>query len=367
MKILTILGARPQFIKAAMVSRAVRLFNERAGTDRIVEEILHTGQHFDDNMSRTFFEEMDIPEPAIHLGIRGNGPGDAVGRMLMGIDKEIVARQPDGVLVYGDTHSTLAGALAAAQRHVPVAHVEAGLRSFNRRMPEETNRILTDHVSALLFCPTRAAMKNLANEGIVRGVHHVGDVMYDAALAFGSLAERRSTILRDLELDSKGYYLATVHRAENADEPRRLGSILAALRELAGERTVVFPVHPRTRARLGDGDLGTSSLPSSLRMIDPVSYLDMVQLERNARAILTDSGGVQKEAYFHGVPCITLRDETEWVETVEAGWNRLAGSDPDRILAAVRDARAGRPIPDYGRGESAAAIIGHLEARSGSA
>ena len=362
LKILTVVGARPQFIKAAMVSRAVRRSNERAGSVRIIEEILHTGQHYDDNMSRTFFEELDIPEPAIHLGIRGNGPGDAVGRMLMGIETEIVARRPDGVLVYGDTHSTLAGALAAAQRHVPVAHVEAGLRSFNRRMPEETNRILADHVSALLFCPTRAAVANLANEGIVQGVHHVGDVMYDAALAFGGLAGRRSTILRDLGLEPKGYYLATVHRAENADDSGRLGGILAALRELAGDRTVVFPLHPRTRARLGNGEEKKPPSSSGLRMIDPVSYLDMVQLERNARIILTDSGGVQKEAYFHGVPCITLREETEWVETLEAGWNRLAGSDAGRILAAVREAGAGRPIPDYGRGESAEAIVARLEA-----
>jgi len=353
MKILTIVGARPQFIKAAMVSRAVLKHNAAHPASPIVEEILHTGQHYDDSMSRVFFEEMKIPQPVVNLNV-GSGPhGAMTAKMLEGIEKEIIDRKPDWVLLYGDTNSTLAGALAAAKLQVPVAHVEAGLRSFNWRMPEEINRIVADHVSSLLFCPTHAAVANLTKEGITRGVHHVGDVMYDAALLFGELAGKESAILHDLGLSPGQYLLATVHRAENTDDPARLGSIMSALQKLAETTTVVFPVHPRTRSKLSD----LRSLTSDLCLTPPVSYLDMVKLEKHAKCILTDSGGVQKEAYFHGVPCVTLRDETEWVETVEAGWNQLVGADTGRILAAVDQARQGRPIAEYGNGSSAWGIL----------
>jgi len=353
LKILTIVGARPQFIKAAMVSRAIVEHNRLGESPTVVEEILHTGQHYDVNMSDIFFRQMEIPEPVVNLHAGSGMHGEMTGRMLTQIEREIVTRKPDWVLVYGDTNSTLAGALAAAKLHVPLAHVEAGLRSFNKGMPEEINRILTDHVSSLLFCPTHASMENLRNEGITRGVHHVGDVMYDAALMFGEIAGRTSTILRDLNLTPRQYHLATVHRAENTDDPARLKSILSAFVEI-GEQ-VVFPIHPRTRARLDACNLKFRT--HNLQFIDPLSFLDMVQLEKHAHCILTDSGGVQKEAYFHGVPCITLRDETEWVETVEAGWNQVAGADAERIGAAVRQAHAGRMITEYGEGHSAAHVL----------
>lgn len=369
MKILTIVGARPQFIKAAMVSRAVLRHNAAHPEALVTEEILHTGQHYDENMSDVFFRQMGIPAPAVNLNIGSGLHGAMTARMLEGIEKEILDRKPDMVLVYGDTNSTLAGALAASKLHVPVAHVEAGLRSFNKRMPEEINRILTDHVSSLLFCPTHAAVKNLANENITKGVHHVGDVMYDAALVFGEIAERESTILKDLALSPKKYLLATVHRAENTDDPVRLRNIMAALQELAVREPVIFPVHPRTRAKFRDqqsappvsdfrpptSDLGSRT--SALRLIPPLSFLDMVQMEKHARCILTDSGGVQKEAYFHRVPCVTLRDETEWIETIEAGWNQVVGAEMKKIIAAVHQARAGSSIPEYGQGNCAEDVV----------
>lgn len=357
-KILTIVGARPQFIKAAMVSRAVVEHNRRGENPIIVEEILHTGQHYDVNMSDIFFQQMQIPEPAINLGAGTGMHGEMTGRMLSQIEQEIVNRNPDWVLVYGDTNSTLAGALAAAKLHVPVAHVEAGLRSFNKRMPEEINRILTDHVSSLLFCPTHAAVSNLGNEGITHGVHHVGDVMYDAALVFGEIAERKSTILRDLNLEPGKYHVATVHRAENTDDSARLQNIINAFNEL--KELVVLPLHPRTKKILQSICPSLLTPHPSLRIIDPVSFLDMMQLEKHAKCILTDSGGVQKEAYFHGVPCVTLREETEWVETVNAGWNQVVGADIEKIIAAVRHARAGLTITEYGQGNSADDILRYL-------
>jgi len=353
---MTVVGARPQFIKAAMVSRAIVAHNRSGATPQIMEEIIHTGQHYDENMSKIFFQQMRIPKPAVNLNTGSGSHGEMTGRMLEKIEREIMARKPDWVLVYGDTNSTLAGALAAAKLHVPVAHVEAGLRSFNKRMPEEINRILTDHVSSLLLCPTRAAVANLANEGITRGVYQVGDVMYDAAFVFGEIAEHESSILRDLGLAPKGYLLATIHRAENTDDLSRLQSILAAFAGL-GE-LVVFPIHPRTRSRVDA--LNLKSNITNLKFIDPVSYLDMVQLEKNSRVILTDSGGVQKEAYFHGVPCVTLRDETEWVETVAAGWNQVVGADSSKIMKAVREARTGKVIEEYGAGNTAEIIIQRL-------
>ena len=364
MKLLTIVGARPQFIKAAMVSRAIIAHNQlvTSHSSLVTEDILHTGQHYDPNMSDIFFKQMQIPEPVVNLHAGTGMHGEMTGRMLAQIEKEIVERKPDWLLVYGDTNSTLAGALAAAKLHVPVAHVEAGLRSFNKRMPEEINRILTDNVSTLLLCPTHAAIANLANEGITQGVHHVGDVMYDAALVFGEIAAAKSTIIVDLGLTPGEYLLATVHRAENTDDPIRLQSILSAFAKL--DKPVIFPVHPRTRLKIADlfpsPVTRHSSLFSNIHFIAPISYLDMVQLEKHAHCILTDSGGVQKEAYFHGVPCVTLRDETEWVETVKAGWNQVVGADTMKIITAVGQANAGTTITEYGQGRSSEQVLRFL-------
>jgi UDP-N-acetylglucosamine 2-epimerase len=319
MKIVSVVGARPQFIKCAPVSRLLR----RSAT----EVLLHTGQHYDANMSASFFEQLQIPEPHYNLQVGSASHGAQTAEMLRGIESVLVQEEPDMVIVYGDTNSTLAGALAASKLLIPVAHVEAGLRSFNRRMAEEQNRIIADHLSRLLFCPTQTAVGNLEREGIRAGVHSVGDVMYDALMFNAELASRRSTILRQLGVDPRHYILATVHRAENTDDSAVLCRLVDAFGRLADR--VVFPVHPRTRARLRDG-----RLPPNVLAIDPVLYLDMLTLERNARLILTDSGGVQKEAFWLSVPCVTLRNETEWVETVRAGWNILAGSDIDTILAA---------------------------------
>lgn len=344
-KIVSIVGARPQFIKAAPVSRVLR--------QQHAEVLLHTGQHYDHNMSAVFFEELGIPEPDYNLGI-GSGPhGQQTGQMLEAIEKVLLDQRPDWVLVYGDTNSTLAGALAAVKLHIPVAHVEAGLRSFNRRMPEEHNRVLTDHAADLLLCPTETAVENLAREGITRGVHNVGDVMYDAVLHNIGIAGKRSTVLRRLALKSGGYLLATVHRAENTDDPSRLAAIVEAFG--AVQEPIVFPAHPRTRSALGASGL---SVPANVQLVEPVGYLDMLLLEKHARLILTDSGGVQKEAYFFAVPCVTLRDETEWVETVEAGWNVVVGADPQRIAAAVRSLRpSGAPPEVFGDGRASERMV----------
>ena len=342
-RILTVVGARPQFVKAAAVSRAI------AAGSAVTEEMVHTGQHFDPEMSDVFFRELGIPEPAHHLEIHGGGHGQMTGRMLEKLETVMTVRRPDLVLVYGDTNSTLAGALAAVKLGIPVAHVEAGLRSWNRAMPEEINRVLTDHVSALLFCPTAAAAANLAREGITCGVHQVGDVMYDATLDARRRARENAGILPRLGLTPGGYALATVHRAENTGDARTLAAVLDYLRARARRRPVLLPLHPRTRqaaARFGltfDG----------LRTIPPVGYLDMAALLEGCAEVLTDSGGVQKEAYFHRKPCITLRGETEWVETVEAGWNRLwTGPEPGPR----------RDIPDYGDGHAAEKIAALLAA-----
>jgi UDP-GlcNAc3NAcA epimerase len=329
MKITTIIGARPQFVKAAVVSRAFR--EHRPDVQEI---IIHTGQHYDANMSDVFFDELDIPRPNHHLGIGGGTHGQNTGRMIEAVEAVLLDEKPDWVLVYGDTDSTLAGALAAAKLHIPVAHVEAGLRSFNRTMPEELNRILTDHVSSLLFTPTDTATRNLANEGIMgEKVQQVGDVMYDAAIYYAEKAHSCSKILSHLNLVPKNYILATVHRAENTDNSLRLQAIVQGLLEAAKERTVVMPLHPRTREALKRENLFTD-VSSKLYCIEPVGYMDMIMLEQNACLIATDSGGIQKEAYFHKVPCITLRSETEWSELVECGWNRLINdtSDIKRML-----------------------------------
>ena len=355
MKLLTVVGARPQFIKAAPLSRAIERHNRQNPECPLREILLHTGQHYDAAMSQVFFDELELCQPDYNLGI-GSGPhGRQTGRMLEAIETVLLTEKPDLVLVYGDTNSTLAGALAAAKLHIPVAHVEAGLRSFNRRMPEEINRVLADHLATWLLCPTRTAVENLAREGITRGVHQVGDVMYDSLRYNAQLARKRSRILARLKLTPQDYALATVHRAENTDDPERLGSITHALEALAGEGLpVVLPLHPRTRAALGAAGLS----PEQLQLIAPVSYLDMLLLEQNARLILTDSGGVQKEAFFFRVPCITLRQETEWLETVQTGWNVLAGPETERIIRAAGAAGPGSGGESpYGDGRAAERIV----------
>jgi UDP-N-acetylglucosamine 2-epimerase len=342
--ILTVVGARPQFIKAAPVSRAL------ASSFR--EVLVHTGQHYDYGMSDVFFEEMEMRPPDFHLGAGGGTHGEQTGKMLIELEKILSSLKPDCVLVYGDTNSTLAGALAAAKAQTPLAHVEAGLRSYNRAMPEEINRVLTDHVSSLLFCPTAAAVANLAQEGITRGVHRVGDVMYDALLHNLDLARKRSIILSSLGLEKGKYALATVHRAANTDDPARLVAILNALGSLSTR--VIFPVHPRTRKLIREMNV---PVPDNLRLTEPVGPFDVLILQENASCILTDSGGMQKEAYLLGVRCITLREETEWVETVEAGWNRLAGVDADAIRDAFKNWHPADERPAlYGNGHAAGEI-----------
>jgi len=327
LKVVSIVGARPQFIKAASLSRVLR--------EEMKEVLVHTGQHYDDNMSRIFFTELGLTEPDYNLGVGSGSHGYQTGIMLERIEEVLIKEKPNFVLVYGDTNSTLAGALSAVKLHIPIGHVEAGLRSFNRTMPEEINRILTDRCSSMLFCPTETAVKNLRREGITQGVYLTGDVMYDAALRFGKIAEKPSTILSDLGVTPKTYLLCTVHRVNNTDFYDNLKGIVQALVE-AGD-TVFFSVHPRTKKFLKTYGL-IESLKNSpnVRIMDPVSYLDMIQLEKNARKILTDSGGVQKEAYFYLVPCITLREETEWIETVKEGWNILVGTDTRKILQAIQ-------------------------------
>ena len=326
----TVVGARPQFIKAAVVSRALR------STSGAEEILIHTGQHYDENMSASFFEELEIRHPDIHLGVGSGSHGVQTGHMLEKLERVFIDEKPDCVLVYGDTNSTLAGALAAAKLHVPVAHIEAGLRSFNRRMPEEINRVLADHVSNILFAPTEAAVENLQREGIAGyGVRLVGDVMYDAALHYEAKAEQMSTILDKVGLAPAGYVLATVHRAENTDDPKRLRAIVGGLRMVAEEIPVIMPLHPRTRAALErEGMLEKTS--QHVRLTDPVGYMDMVMLEKNSRLVATDSGGVQKEAFFYRVPCVTLREETEWVELVRLGWNVCVSPEkPSNVYEAL--------------------------------
>jgi UDP-N-acetylglucosamine 2-epimerase len=323
MRIASIVGARPNFIKLAPVSREIR--------KEARELIIHTGQHYDYEMDKIFFRELGIPDPDYHLGIGSGSHGHQTGEMLKVIEDVLMKEKPDMALVFGDTNTTLAGALAATKLHMPVAHIEAGLRSFDRNMPEEINRVLVDHSSDLLFCPTETAVDNLKKEGIIRGVYLTGDVMADILKDCIRIAEKSSGILDDLNLKPKGYYLATVHRAENTDDPGRLKSIIDALCEMDN---VLFPCHPRTEKRLRDEALW-NRLNKEVRVIKPVGYLDMLLLEKSARKILTDSGGVQKEAYMLKVPCITMRDETEWVETVEDGWNVLVGADKKKIVNAA--------------------------------
>ena len=357
-KIVTVLGARPQFIKASVVSQQLR------ADGRLQELLVHTGQHFDANMSDVFFAELGMPIPAHSLGIHGGRHGAMTGQMLAAVEQVLVDAAPDAVLVYGDTNSTLAGALAAVKLHIPVAHVEAGLRSFNMAMPEEVNRILTDRIARWLFTPTLSAEQHLRAEGVAaERIVAVGDVMYDVALHQGRRAAQTSSVVRRLGLQAQGYALATVHRAENTDAPQRLLAIVQGLLAFSRRMPVVWPVHPRTRAVLQQQGLGSALEGGALRLIDPVGYLDMVQLEQQAALIATDSGGVQKEAFFHQVPCVTLRDETEWVELVAAGWNRLAppGSATaiDAALQAALGSR-GAAVQPYGDGQAAARIVERL-------
>lgn len=366
MKTALVLGARPQFIKAAPVSKALTA----AGHEAI---ILHTGQHYDYGMSDVFFVEMGIPEPAQNLGV-GSGPhGWQTGTMLIRLEEALLAAQPDWVVVFGDTNSTLAAALAACKLRLPLAHVEAGLRSFNRAMPEEHNRVLTDHCSDLLFCPIPSAAEQLQREGITKGVYVAGDPMLDAALFFAARAEQQSDILARLGLTPKTYALATLHRPYTTDDPVRLLAVMEAFDQL--DIPVVLPVHPRTRRVLASlpSTLISSDATHGIHLINPVGYLDMLVLERNARLILTDSGGVQKEAYFFAVPCITLRPETEWVETTTAGWNRLVwdsdgdGASISSLLpeAINRPWPLDPPLPIFGDGHASERIVGWMEAWNG--
>lgn len=342
MKILTVVGARPQFVKAAVVSRAIAAFEG-------MEEILvHTGQHFDQNMSDVFFDQMGIPRPAHVLDINGGTHGAMTGRMMIALEEVMIADKPDMVLVYGDTNSTLAGAINAAKLCIPVAHVEAGLRSFDRTMPEEINRIASDHVSDLLFAPTQTAVTNLANEGVTKGVYHVGDVMFDSTLLMIEAGKATCSIVANLGLTQGGYAVSTLHRQSTTDEPGALAKAVSFLLEEAKKQPVVLPLHPRTRGAAAK--LGISL--DGLMVIDPVGPVEMHALLAGASLVMTDSGGLQKEAYFHRKPCITLRDTTEWVETVEAGWNRLWGSADTN--APRRD------ITDYGDGTSSKKIVAQI-------
>jgi UDP-GlcNAc3NAcA epimerase len=362
-KIVTVLGARPQFIKASVVSRALN-----AVRDGLSEVVVHTGQHYDANMSDVFFEELDMARPAHELRIHGGTHGEMTGRMLADVERVLLAERPDAVLVYGDTNSTLAGALAAAKLQIPVAHVEAGLRSFNLAMPEEINRIVTDRLARWLFTPTDAASLNLRQEGVAPDrVLQVGDVMYDVALRNAGRVAGRRALLERLGLHPGRFVLATIHRAENTEEPRRLEAIVDALVVVARQLRVIWPVHPRTREVLRRLGL-LERLSAAVDVVEPVCYLDMVQLEMNAALIATDSGGVQKEAFFYRVPCVTLRDETEWVELVAAGWNRLAApvsaeAIAETILAAI--GTHGVDVQPYGAGDSAVRIVDLLRSELG--
>jgi UDP-GlcNAc3NAcA epimerase len=356
-KLVTVVGARPQFIKAAAVARAITSHNATHPDRPVHEALVHTGQHYDHDMSAVFFQELGLPEPAHHLGVGSGSHGAQTGEMLKRLEAVLEAERPLAVMVYGDTNSTLAGALAAAKLHIPVAHVEAGLRSFNRRMPEEINRVVTDHLSTWFFCPSGEAVRNLAREGIDRGVHLVGDVMYDV-MRWSLDRTAAAGVLERWHLERGRYALATVHRAENTDDAERLRAIFSALEALArnGMRVVV-PLHPRTRRALD----AQGRVPPHVVVLPPASYEEMLALEAHAQVILTDSGGVQKEAYWLGVPCVTLREETEWVETVAEGWNTLAGADPARILAAAHRERPDGPRrAAYGEGDAAARLVAVL-------
>ena len=350
MKIVTIIGARPQFVKASVISKALR----QAGHKEI---LVNTGQHYDDNMARIFFEEMGIPKPDYNLGVGSGSHASQTASSLVGIEEILVAEKPDFIIVFGDTNATVAGALAAAKLHIKIAHIEAGLRSYNREMPEEINRVVTDVISNLLFVPTQVAQDNLTREGITEGIHIVGDVMVDALITYTKVAEQKSQILDELKLEKKKFLLMTIHRPSNADHDERLLSILKQVSKI--DLPVIFPVHPRSRARV---EKLISQTEGNIHIIDPVGYLDMMLLEKYASTIITDSGGVQKEAYLHKTPCLTVRGETEWVETVRDGWNYIVGHDLEKI--SILSKKFPEPSgwhPHYGDGNASAKIVGILE------
>lgn len=353
MKVLSIVGARPQFVKAAPVTKELRKNHE--------EILIHTGQHYNDNMSKVFFDELYIPQPDYNLAVGSGSHAVQTGKMLEKLEEIILNEHPDMVIVYGDTNSTLSGALATVKLQIPLIHIEAGLRSFNREMPEEINRVITDHVSTILFAPTQTAVDHLSREGITRNVVLSGDVMYDAILDNSGIADEKSNILSQLKVTSGNYLLATIHRPANADNRENLESILEAF-AASGER-IIFPAHPRTQKLLLDHglrDLVTRN--TKLHIVNPLGYLDFLKLEKNARIILTDSGGIQKEAFFLKVPCVTMRTETEWVETVDDGWNIITGSDTDKIISAIKTLTPpetqSRP---FGDGRAAVKIVAYLE------
>lgn len=345
MKIITVVGARPQFIKASAVSNVIRKEHK--------EILIHTGQHYDENMSRVFFEELDIPKPDYNLEVGSGNHGMQTGKMLISLEEIYQKESPDMILVYGDTNSTLAGALTASKLLIPIAHIEAGLRSFNKDMPEEQNRILTDHISNKLFAPTNTAVHNLCKEGIVEGVHNVGDVMYDAVLHFKRLAERKSGLFNKLKLKENKYILTTIHRAENTNDINRLKNIIEALN--ISQARIVLPLHPRTKKYIERYGL---KIKGNISVINPIGYLDMINLEMNAEKIVTDSGGVQKEAFFMKKPCITMRNQTEWIETVENGWNIIVGTDKNKIVEAIEKFKSIREQENiFGDGHSAERIL----------
>jgi UDP-GlcNAc3NAcA epimerase len=389
MKIVTVIGARPQFIKAAAVSRAISQHNATTHDPQseIHEVIIHTGQHFDKNMSDVFFEEMQIPAPHYHLNVNSMSHGAMTGRMLEKIEEVLLREKPDYVLVYGDTNSTLAGALAAKKLHIKVVHVEAGLRSFNMRMPEEINRILTDRISDVLCCPTDTAVKNLINEGFMTSsdqrstsndqpsVVKTGDVMQDAALFYSAFSAQKSSIIKELELEARDFMLCTIHRAENTDDPARLRNVFEALVEIARNTPIVLPLHPRTRKILDSVISSTgysvgalsSAVNKQLIIIEPVGYFDMIELLKRTKLVMTDSGGLQKEAYFFCKPCVTLRDETEWVELVENGYNCLAGASKELILESAERMTRRELLPAselYGDGRASMKVIHALYTRA---
>lgn len=355
--IVTVVGARPQFVKAAVVSRLID--EDPAAT----ETLIHTGQHYDRALSEDFFEELALPKPSVNLGVGSGSQGRQTARMLEGIESVLLETKPHGVLLYGDTNSTLAAALAAAKLEIPIAHVEAGLRSYNRRMPEEVNRLVTDHMAGLLFCPTAQAVRNLEREGIREGVYMVGDVMFDVLQKALPRIEERTAILAEHGLKVGEYVVGTVHRAENTDDPARLEALMAGLERLSAKVAVVLPLHPRTRAAWTSG--GRRALPKGPLFLEPVPYLTMLALVKEAAAVVTDSGGLQKESAWLLTPCMTLRDETEWVETVESGWNVLVGTDPEKLLRAWEALPRTGELPDlsgqYGGGEASSKIVSVLK------
>ena len=358
MKICTIIGARPQFIKAAAVSAKIAEMSEHSD---ISEVIIHTGQHYDPDMSKIFFEELKIPKEKYNLKVGSGRHGEQTAKMLAGVEDILIEESPDWVLIYGDTNSTLAGALAAVKLHIPVVHIEAGMRSFNRNMPEEINRIVSDSISTLNLCSTQTAVEHLEHEGMGSTAFLTGDVMYDCALKFEALAEKYCDPLSKFGLSHGKYILMTCHRAENTDDNLRLSQIVSAVNKVAEKHTVLYTMHPRTASFIEKYKLEFSD---NVQVVDPVGYLDMLVLEKSAEMILTDSGGIQKEAFFYKVPCITMRDETEWVETVELGWNTLAGASYDKITAAVANFAEKRPLETdarpYGDGNAVEIIIQKL-------